>query len=527
MKKINYYFSRGIEYGKIPASSYREGGKVRKKNDGIYLGKVIDKATRTFFNDERGFFTYDPMTGIYGPADERLTSDRIKDQRKRERILLDFGDSFFLSEVIKQMKYNTVIESIPYRNTDTIYALLAYYVLQDKANCHAQTWYEGNFVRMLYPQANLVSQRITTFLESIGRYDRVLRFFDAHVGWVNQNISSDPAVLIDSTGLPNSIHFPLAGISNHNGKVSREVRMVTMLQRDSGYPFLFRLVPGNVVDMSTLTRAVMELGQHGIPTDYVLIDAGYFSDPNVDQLYESNIDFLSRLPVRNKNIYSKVLQDCLPKLKRKENLVNYDGRYLYIASTEVKIGTNKDHTAYAYLGYDVDRAGDETHKAVLNARQNKITEAELQKALEDAGLFVIIASLPFRDEEILPAYYVRQLVEQYFDVGKSISHLTPLRVHSEEALYGHLMLSMMAATINLYIMKATKQFYADREEMFTALHNQKCIVYNSRVNTNEAVSIANNYYDKLGIKCPLYLDRSGDKLIPRYSIPAMNSGDEV
>ena len=157
MKKINYYFSRGIEYGKIPASSYREGGKVKKRNDGIYLGKVIDKATSTFFNDERGFFTYDPATGTYGLADERLTSDRIKDQRKRERILLDFGDSFFLSEVIKQMKYDTVIESIPYRNTDTIYALLTYYVLQDKANCHAQTWYEGNFVRMLYPQANLVS----------------------------------------------------------------------------------------------------------------------------------------------------------------------------------------------------------------------------------------------------------------------------------------------------------------------------------------------------------------------------------
>ena len=518
MKKINYYFSRGIEYGKIPASSYREGGKVRKKNDGIYLGKVIDKSTGTFFNDERGFFTYDPVTGVYGPADERLTSDRIKDQRKRERILLDFGDSFFLSEVIKQMKYDSVIESIPYRNTDTIYALLAYYVLQDKANCHAQTWYEGNFVRMLYPQANLVSQRITTFLESIGRYDRVLRFFDAHVGWVNQNISSDPAVLIDSTGLPNSIHFPLAGVSNHNGKVSREVRMVTMLQRDSGYPFLFRLVPGNVVDMSTLTRAVMELGQHGIPTDYVLIDAGYFSDPNVDQLYESNIDFLSRLPIRNKTIYSKVLKECLPKLKRKENLVNYDGRYLYIASMEVKIGTNKDHTAYAYLGYDVDRASDETHKAVLNARQNKITEAELQKSLEDAGLFVIIASLPFRDEEILPAYYVRQLVEQYFDVSKGISRLTPLRVHTEQRVLGHMLLSQIAATVNLYIQQKMHSAYEDSEEMFMGLRNQKCIVYASRIVTNEGQSDATKYYDKFKIKYPVSFDTTGSNMKPVYDM---------
>ena len=81
---------------------------------------------------------------------------------------------------------------------------------------------------------------------------------------------------------------------------------------------------------------------------------------------------LSRLSVRNKTIYSRVLQKCLPNLKRKENLVSYNGRYLYIASTEVKIGTNKDHTAYAYLGYDVDRASDESRKAVLNARQKKI-----------------------------------------------------------------------------------------------------------------------------------------------------------
>lgn len=527
MRKINFYFSRGIEYGKIPASSYREAGKVKKRNDGIYLGKVIDKASSTFFNDERGFFTYDPETGTFGTADERFTSDRKPDKRRRERILLDFGDSFFLNEIIHKMKYDTVIGSIPYRNHDTIYALLAYYVLQDKANCHAQTWYEGNFARMLYPQANLVSQRITTFLESIGRYDRVLSFFQSHVDWVNKNISDDPAVLIDSTGLPNSIHFPLAGISNHNGKVSREVRMVTMLQRDSGYPLLFRLVPGNVVDMSTLTRAVMDLGSYGIPTDYVLIDAGYFSDPNIDQLYDGKIEFLSRLPIRNKNIYSKVMQECLPVLKRKENLVNYNGRYLYITNTEVMIGTKKNHTAYAYLGYDVDRASDETHKAVANARQKKITDAELQKKLEDAGLFIIISSLPFRDEEVLPAYYVRQLVEQYFDIGKGISHLTPLRVHSEEALYGHLIMSMMAATINLYIMKAMKQFHSDREEMFASLHNQKCIVHASRINTNEAQSIANNYYEKLDIRCPLYLDRTGDKLTPRYSVPVMINEDDL
>ena len=37
------------------------------------------------------------------------------------------------------------------------------------------------------------------------------------------------------------------------------------------------------------------------------------------------------------------------------------------------------------------------------------------------------------------------MIEQYFDIGKSSSRLTPLRVHSEEALYGHLILSMIGS----------------------------------------------------------------------------------
>jgi len=134
-------------------------------------------------------------------------------------------------------------------------------------------------------------------------------------------------------------------------------------------------------------------------------------------------------------------------------------------------------------------------------------------------LFILVSSLPFRDEEVLAAYYVRQLVEQCFDVGKGISKLTPLRVWSEEAVRGHLMLSMIAATINLYTMNTTKKFYSDREDMYMSLRNQKCIVYNTKINTSEAQSIANDYYDKLKIQCPLYIEKgTNGSLIPHYSL---------
>ena len=105
--EINYQFKNGNEYAKVPGTSYRDNGKVRKKGV-IYLGRVIDKEHHIFCNRERGIFSYDPDTGVFGKADETYISDLKSDGRKKQKILLDFGDSFFLDALIKSIGYDTV-----------------------------------------------------------------------------------------------------------------------------------------------------------------------------------------------------------------------------------------------------------------------------------------------------------------------------------------------------------------------------------------------------------------------------------
>ena len=222
-------------------------------------------------------FTYDPETGEFGEADESYVSDVQPDKRKRQRTILDYGDAYFVDQLIHQMGYDKVIDEISYKNKDTLYAMVAYYVISIAANCHANTWYEGSFESILYPKANLTSQRISDFMKSIDKSENVLKFFKNHMNWIKENISSDKAIIIDSTGLPNSIHMPLTAISNHNGKVSNEARMITTLHRDTGYPPpIFRIIPDNIIDMNTRIRSVDVLDHIGnIETDYILSDAGY------------------------------------------------------------------------------------------------------------------------------------------------------------------------------------------------------------------------------------------------------------
>lgn len=513
--ELNYQVKNGIEYAKVPGVSYRQNGKVRKRNV-IYLGRVIDKEHHIFFNRERGIFSYDPDTGVYGAADETYVSDLKQDGRKKQKVLLDFGDSFFLDALINKIGYGDVLNSLPYRNKDTLRAMVQYYLLCNHANDHAKIWYEGSYANILFPKANLTSQRITDFLGSLGRPESVSAFFDAHIAWV-RSLCDDPAVLMDSTGLPNNIHFPLTAVSSHNGKISREIRMTTLVQRDTGYPLLFRVTPGNIVDLSTVTRTLNELFLRDMSADFVIMDAGYYTNDNIEELYACGIDFITRLSSKY-SIYNQIVKTHGSSLREKENLVQYKDRYVYLKRVECKVGQN-GHPAYAYLGYDVDRGSDESHNALKRASQKRTNIAELHKTLENSGLFMLVSSLPFEEDGILPAYYTRQLIEQYFDIGKGSSKLTPLRVHSEEALYGHLILSMIAATVNVYIQNKTNCIYDNREEIFMTLRNQKCIVYKSKITNTEPQKKAAEFYKKFGIECPLYIEQSDERLTPRYHLP--------
>lgn len=258
---------------------------------------------------------------------------------------------------------------------------------------------------------------------------------------------------------------------------------------------------------------------HNVKTDFAIIDAGYFTNENVDQMYSAGIEFLTRLPARNRSYYASILDNCLPDLKKGKNLVKYEGRYVYLKCTEVRVGVQRNHTAYAWLGYDIDRAGDETHKALARACREDMNPYELQKKLEDAGLFVLISSLPFSSEEILPTYYIRQTIEQYFEIEKGASKLTPLRIQDGDALMGHLILSMIAVVINIYIMHKLDHYSDDREGIFMKLRNEKCMVYRTQVNLTEVQAEGDAIYREFGIRVLIHLERTEHSLLPKY-VPA-------
>lgn len=494
---IVYELKNDVEYGKL-CTSIREGKKVRKTSEN--LGRVLDKERGIFQNRKLGVFTFSIEKG-YGKPPADFVSE-VQLNMGKTKLILDFGDSFFIDELLKKSGFVKVIEEIGYGNPDTLKAMLSYYILCRMANCHAQDWYEGNYARVLYPKANLTSQRISDFLTAIGDEYSYREFFKAYLEYLfkNANRTENAGILIDSTGLPNSIHFPLTAVSNHNGTISNEVRLIYVTQQETGMPIYFRYCPGNVIDVTTLKRTLAELKESGINTKFALLDAGYYSDGNIRDLFESHISFVTRLK-ENRVLYKDLVSNHLLDIQDKKNLVEYNGRYVYIKCVECELV--EGYNGYAYICLDIERKSSEAHQLFQQAKTKKLSSSDVYDKMQEQGVFILVSSRRIAKDKILPIYYTRTQIEQIFDIGKNYADLIPLRIQSEHTFRGHLLLTFMATIICKTVQDKLKDTSMNPESMFLNLRNHKCKVYKHAIITQEEFKKANDSYKLFKIECPV------------------------
>ncbi|MCF0111181.1 MAG: hypothetical protein HUJ58_04710, partial [Erysipelotrichaceae bacterium] len=263
---INYKQQGEHEYAMVVTSVRK--GKTVSKSDSIYLGRVVDKERHIFKNRERGLYIYDPDTNTFSDVSAEYEEPTLQRKTKypvRRNLVVSFGDIFLLNEYLKKSGFIKAVDAIGFANADTLHALLAYYILSSRSNAHAEDWWELTYAKYLYPKAQLASQRISDALEDIGSEEAKRSFFQEYFRFLERTSAPDShahgiedGILIDSSGLPNTIRFPLTAVNNHNGVISEEVRLIYIVQQRTGLPLFFRYVAGNVIDVSTLKRMIAE-----------------------------------------------------------------------------------------------------------------------------------------------------------------------------------------------------------------------------------------------------------------------------
>ena len=311
-------------------------------------------------------------------------------------------------------------------------------------------------------------------------------------------------ILVDSTGVPNATRMDITQISNHNGDINREVRLIYVIDRDNGMPIYFRYVAGNIIDVSTLITTVSELEQYGVSVRHAILDAGYFSEKNAAELFESGIPFMTRL-APNKTVFKEAAAGNMDDLMSQKYAYRYGERLVFIKKVPVNVCS---HEAYVYLCIDEDMYLMQHKKTILNALDDKKDSDETDAAIKRLGAFAILTSEEMSEDKLLPMYYTRQQVEQVFDISKNYADLLPIRVQSEQAFAGHLLICFMATAImqklqqELLKRRSRKAKSLNAESIFSYLRNQKCKVYKDYAIPQEPRKEANAIYDIFKVQVP-------------------------
>lgn len=518
---IAYSVKKGNEYATL-TSSVRDGEKVIK-GESINLGRVLDKERGIFRNRERGVFTYDLKTGQYGtaPADfvepaKRRKGKYIKDGRKKRSLLvLQFGDIFLYDCFVRKIGILEAVDAIGYPNKDTLHALLCYYVTSSEPNSRAGFWHSVSYSRVLYPKAAMASQRISEALAEIGLEENRRLFYHKYIEFVTgcrmndtkdsfgmiPEVGGESGVLIDSAGLPNCARMPVTAVSNHNGIISNEVRVIYVVHQRTGLPLFMRYVPGNVIDASTIRRTLLELKGMGVSVSFALLDAGYYNGKNADALYDAKISFVTRVHNNNK-VFTDAVKAHRTGLESKENLVRHNGGLYYIKQVSVVLGDKCDKKACGYLCLDLTTQSKELRKVAARAEDGDESPDDTYSHVQEAGLFMLVSSREVAKSSILSLYYTRNQVEELFRIGKGEGKMLPLDIHSEDTLRGHLMMTLLSTAILKILQDRLLGTKLSTSEVFSVLSHQGALVYPDSLVTSEPVKKMNDIYKHFKVKCP-------------------------
>jgi hypothetical protein len=439
---ISFVEKGSASYATYFPKTFVRDGKVY--HDAEYLGKVIDIDRCVFRSRARGTFTFSLEHG-FGDV-STLGDPSIFDLPPVQ--VFNFGDIWMVDQILQQTGLDKILEDLIPESSDTLKSLISYKLLTSDASNYVSQWYAKSYARIIYPFANVESQRIRDFHAKLGTEENYRMFFESYLGSVihNKNINNQISLvaLIDSTRLENDINTFLTALSNNGDVTTNEMRITYVVDKNTKLPLFFRITVGNIIDNSLLINTINMLATYGVNVDVVIMDAGYASIHNILELISSNISFLTRMP-DNRKEYKKLIEDHGANLLCPENMFKYGDRTLCGKRVPINF---EGHPLFAYVMLDLCQANLDIEYAMNKYQYSEDRELKIQKALINAGKFILLSSNEYSIPEILPLYYTRQTIEQVFDIKTNYAGGLPLRGHSEATIRGIILISFIATIVN-------------------------------------------------------------------------------
>lgn len=461
VKQVNK--KTGVTYV-YEAESYWDKDKKQPRNKQVCIGKI------------------DPKTGEFIPSkrlDPKQAAVRDPSVTATAKII---GPSMILDSVSDEIGLDRVLKGCFPESYRQILSIAYYLSIRGDPLSHCESWSK----RHVHPAGDvLTSQRISEIIRNLDD-DKRSTFFNR---WVRKVMENDYLCYdITSVSSYGELNEYLKYGYNRDGEKLKQINLAFLLGQKSQIPVYYQRLPGNISDVTTLHNLLKTLNYLNLGKIHLIMDKGFYSQNNVDELLSSKDKFILAVPNRIKWV-QELIDKARDDMQTPKNYRKSSGEVIYATSKVYPWGKDR-RRCYAHLYFNsyIAAANADGFMEELLTYKEELESGNLIKEHEEeyekfftvketpargrkvifkdgiinryrnnyAGFYAILTNDIKDPMDALWIYRNKDLVEKCFNDLKNQLDMKRLRIHSSQSMDGRLFLQFIAVILMSALRKKLK-----------------------------------------------------------------------
>ncbi|MBA1336284.1 MAG: Transposase, IS4 family [Firmicutes bacterium] len=447
--------------------------QVNKKTGVTYIYEatsVWDKEKKQPRNKQVCIGKLDPKTGEFIPS-KRLNPEQaaVRDPAVSATAKI-IGPTLLLDSITAELELDKVLKSCFPKVYQQILCMAYYLAMHGGSLSHCEAWSKSH----AHPfNKTLTSQRISEILQSLN-IDGQQTFFSK---WGESVLENDYLCYdITSVSSYGELNEYIKYGYNRDGDKLRQINLALLFGQKSQLPVYYHRLPGNISDVSTLHHFLKTFSYLELPKLHLVMDKGFYSQKNVDELLAAKDKFILAVPNRLKWV-QHIIDETRDTIQNPESYRKLDGEILYVHTKLYPWGKER-RRCYVHLYYNAHAAAEaiDSFTEELLTYKEELESGQMVSNHEDAyKTFFVIKETPVRGRKVffnnetiqkyrnqyagfyalltndikdpveaLRVYRNKDTVEKCFDDLKNQLDMKRLRIHSAASMDGRLFVQFIA-----------------------------------------------------------------------------------
>lgn len=421
---------RGKYYLYECSSFYDKKLKKTRKKTGKYLGVI---------SEEKGLVP--PRKRQIEIKNEEIGADAAKGKvtcpTPKVGEVKEYGLSTFISDGCTELIDN--LKSTMPTMWNRVLAMAYCRLRNQSALKYIQEDFNDSFLGQTIGTAGLSARSLTDFLKTLGKSrDQILAFMRKYAT-VGGNVLFDGTDILSASA---KMDFPRMSKTKLGG-FAEAINLMMAFSTAQMLPVYYRLLPGNVKDITSFLTSIDEFGDKSITA---IGDKGFYSKKNIEELEKRQIKYIIALRRSTSGLDYSVFN-------------NHDVEdHFFYAGRLIKHGSQMIEGRRVYIYYDAKHAAEEETdylRRVDDEKQEKYTLETYTAKVSQFGTLAVVVSDNISARQAYDDYKSRCEVEQEIDILKTDLDALTSYMQDNDRLEGWMFVNFIALHIFYMLRKRT------------------------------------------------------------------------